>query len=244
MEVLIGMLLSTLLMTGIVQLLSASVAAYRLQLELAQLEESGRYACNVLSKHINQAGFHHEPWLLSESYTAVTSDALNSISAKGDQVGLQRMSQLNCYGSENPVTGDDGQPQFYLLQTRFRVNAANNLAITCRYGPDASSLVTQINNFGLVEGVENMQVLYAEDQDGDAVADHWVSGRSWQSEKNLRALKIALLVSTRKPFNHASGGNITLLDENIRPPADGRLRQAITLTSAIHGRSAMAATTL
>ncbi len=44
MEVMIGVSLSTLLMTGIVQLLSGSVLAYRLQLSQSQLEESGRYA--------------------------------------------------------------------------------------------------------------------------------------------------------------------------------------------------------
>lgn len=244
LEVLIGVFLSTLLMTGIVQLLSAGVAAYRLQLEMAQLEESGRYARSVLQQYINQSGYHPEPWLLTEEFTAVSDEAQNSVSAKGDQIGLQQLSRLNCYGNDNPVTDDAGQPEYYLLQTRFRVNAANNLAITCRYGPDASSLVTQMNNFGLVEGVENMQVLYAEDQDGDTFADHWITARTWQNEKSLRALKIALLFSTRQAFGETASMNVTLLDKSLRPPPDGHLRHVITLTSAIHGRSTVAAVQL
>ena len=241
MEILIGVFLSTLLMTAIVQLLGGSVAAYRLQIELAQLEESGRYARDVLSRHISEAGYHPQPWLLAESFTAVSDEAQNGISAKGDQVGLQQLSQFNCYGNENPVTGVDGRPAFYLRQTRFRVNTQNNLAMTCRYGPDAAALVTQINNFGLVGGVENMQVLYAEDQDDDAIADHWITARSWQHEKTLSALKIALLISTGQPFDTAGSGNLRLLDETIQPPADGHLRHVITLTSAIRSRSPMAA---
>ncbi len=244
MEVLIGVFLSTLLMTGILQLLSGSVGAYRLQLELAQLEESGRYARSVLTKHISEAGYHPTPWLAGENFTAVSDEAQNNMSAHGDQVGLLQLSPFNCYGNENPVTDGDGQPLFYLLQTRFKVNTQNNLAMTCRYGPDAASLVTQVNNFGLVEGVENMQVLYAEDQDGDAIADRWTTAGSWQNEKSLKALKIALLVSTRQPFDEVNSGNITLLDETIRPPADGHLRQVITLTAAIRGRSPTAAMSL
>ena len=41
-EVMIGIFLSTLLMSGIVSLISGSVSAYRLQLGQGQREESGR----------------------------------------------------------------------------------------------------------------------------------------------------------------------------------------------------------
>ena len=62
MEVMIGVFLSTLLMSGIVQLLGGSVSVYRLQLSQGQLEESGRYANDVLATHITQAGYQPEPW--------------------------------------------------------------------------------------------------------------------------------------------------------------------------------------
>lgn len=244
MEVMIGVFLSTLMMTAIVQLLGSSVATYRLQLEQAQLEESSRFARDVLTEHITQAGYHPQPWLVAENTPAVSNEAINDISVKGDQIGLQQRSQINCYGSENPVTDDQGEPEFYLLQTRFRVNAGNNLAITCRYGPESASLVTQINNFGLVEGIENMQVLYAEDQDDDTIADRWVRSGLWRNEKNVKAVKIAMLFATRLPFDEATSTNITLLDKNIRPPVDGKLRRVVTLTIAIHGRSLIAATSL
>jgi type IV pilus assembly protein PilW len=238
MEVMIGVFLSTLMMTGMLQLLSASVAAYRLQLEQARMAESGRYALNALTEHISQAGYHPRPWLLAESLAALSGDARNGVSAHGDQLGLQRLSSQNCYGVDNPVTDEHGRPAFYLLQSRFRVNAGHNLAFTCRYGPDDASLVTQINNFGLVEGVENLQVLYAEDQNGDRVADHWVDAGSWKAEQHVIALKVALLLTSLQPFDTQEERTFTLLEEPVRPPADGHLRRVITLTSAIRGRSA------
>jgi len=236
MEVMIGVALSTILMSGIVQLLSGSVSAYRLQLGQSQLEESARYARDVLITHIAQAGFQPEPWQNPSGFQAVTSEALEGGSTAADQLGLQRWSRNNCYGNENPVADFDGQPAFYLLQVRFKVNSTNNLAMTCRYGPDLSGLITQMNNLGLIEDVESMQVLYAEDRNGDDIADTWVSAQSWLEESNIRAIKVALLLSTKHPFEQAVSRQITLLDESITTPADGQLRRIKSLTTAIRGR--------
>ena len=236
MEVLIGIFLSTVLMSGIIQLMTGSVSAYRLQLNQSQVEESVRFARDVLNSHITQAGFQPEPWQNPSGFKALTDESLNAVSSTTDQLGLQRWSRYNCYGNENPVMDDDGQPAFYLLQTRFKINDANNLAITCRYGPDAFSLRTQMNNFGLIEDVESMQVLYAEDRDGDEIADGWVTAQTWLKESNIRAVKVALLLSTKQAFDQAASTQITVLDETINPPADGHLRSIRPLIAAIRGR--------
>ncbi len=236
MEVMIGVFLSTILLTGIVQLLGGSVSVYRMQLSQSQLEESARYARDVLITHISQAGYQPEPWLEQAELPALTEETLNGVSLRGDQLGLQRWSSHNCYGNENPVRAKGGQPKFYLLQTRFSINTSNNLALTCRYGPDASSLTTQIRKFGLVENVESMQILYAEDQNDDDIADSWVTGLGWQKESNIRAVKVALLLSTPQTFGQSNSEQITLLDETITVPADGHLRRINSSTTAIRGR--------
>lgn len=236
MEILIAVFLSSLLISGIVQLLATSVSTYRLQLSLSQLEESGRYARDVLISHITQAGYQPHPWEPALQLPALTNESLNGNSNPGDQLGLQRWSSQNCYGNDNPAKDGTGQAAFYLLQARFRINTSNNLAITCRYGPDASQMTTQINNFGLVEDVESMQVLFAEDRDGDQVADTWVASQSWLQESNIKAVKVALLLSTQQPFDQTANQPMTLLDKTVIPPADGRLRRVNTLTAAIRGR--------
>ena len=237
MEVMIGTFLSTLLLSGIVSLLGGSASTYRLQLSQGQLEESGRFARDVLISHIAPAGYQPEPWQKNQAgQAALTDESMNGGASPGDQLGLQRWSQRNCYGNENPVTDSGGKPEFYLLQTRFHVNTGKNLAITCRYGPDASALQTQINNFGLVENVESMQVLYAEDSDADEIADGWVQAQTWQRESNIRAVKVALLLSTPRAFKQLTSEQITLLDETISTSADGHLREVSTFTTAIRGR--------
>ena len=236
MEVMIAVFLSTLLISGITGLLSGSVSAYRTQLNRDQLEESGRYARDVLISHVSQAGYRPTPWQDSSEFPAVTMESIDGSVLPGDQLGLQRWSDQNCYGNENPVTDSSGLPSFHLLQVRFRVNASKNLALTCRYGASEAELQTQINNFGLVENVESLQVLFATDTDGDGVGDGWIKAQTWQQEENIQAIKIALLLTTRKALIQAANDQITLLDENFNAPADGRLRRVTGFTTAIRGR--------
>jgi len=230
------MFLTALLITAVTSLLSGSVSAYRQQLAQGQLEESSRFALKTLESHINQAGYDPRPWQNPAVPVALTGESANLGSRPGDQLGLQRWSDRNCYGNDNPVTGADGKPEFHLLQTRFEVTPSNNLAMTCRYGPDATQLTTQVNNFGLVENVESMQLLYAEDRNGDGTADGWVSAGAWQQENRVLAVKLALLFVTARAFKQAESEIVTLLDKSITTPADGRLRSVSTLTAAIRGR--------
>jgi hypothetical protein len=232
----IGVFLSTVLLSGIVQLMAGSAAAYRLQLEQSRLEESARYASDVLTSHVSQAGYRPRPWNSQTQLPALTADAVNGTSLAGDQLGLQRWSRHNCYGNKNPALDEDGQPAYYLLRVRFAVNNTRSLAVTCGYGPDASQLQTQINNFGLVENVESMQVAYANDADGDNIADGWVTAGAWQQENSILAVKVAMLMVTSHAVGATNSEIISLLDESIDVPADGHLRKARSLTATIQGR--------
>jgi hypothetical protein len=217
-------------------LLSGSVSAYRLQLSQSGLEESSHYARDLLLSHISQAGYRSEPWSARQTLPALTSESVENVSRRGDQLGVQRWSNKNCYGNENPVRDIDNKPAFYLLQTRFSINSKYNLAVLCRYGADASQLRTQINNFALVEGVDYMQVLYGEDTDADHVVNHWVKAQAWQKEGDIRAIKIALLFSTAYPFQPPAERQFTMLDETFTANSDGHLRKLALVTSAIRGR--------
>lgn len=235
-ELLLAVFLSTLLITAIVQLVTANVSSYRLQLSQSQLQESSQYAREVLVSHISQAGHQFTPWNIAYHLSAITNDAVDNFSTHGDQLGLQRLSRQNCYGNDNPTLDAQGLPASWLLQAKFKVTDSNNLSMTCRYGADSTQLVTQMNNFGLVEDVESMQVLYAEDVDNDWVADGWVHASQWQQETGVNAIKIGLLLASHQSFSQRSTRQITLLDETFMAPADGRLRKVSFVTSAIRGR--------
>lgn len=236
MELLLAVFLSTLLITAIVQLVSANVTSYRLQLTQSQLQESSQYARDVLVSHISQAGYQSRPWDLAYPLTAFTNESVENFSTYGDQLGLQRWSRQNCYGNDNSSLDAEGLPAAWLMQARFKVTDAHNLAMTCLYGADSTQLVTQMNNFGLIEDVEFMQILYADDADQDQLVDGWVPAGQWLEESGVRAVKIALLLASPQSFGQPASGEVTMLDETLTTPSDGRIRKVRYITAAIQGR--------
>lgn len=87
----------------------------------------------------------------------------------------------------------------------------------------------------VVEGVENIQVLYGEDTDGNEAADVYVTANNVTDWNDVVAIRVSLLLQTVEdnlaaepqpyPYN---GATVT--------PADRRLRRVFTLTVGIRNR--------
>ena len=121
LELVIGVFVSALLTTGIVQLVTGSVSTYRLQIAQGQLEESSRFALDILHSHVSQAGYRPQPWLGAGDIPALTEENVNSDQDSGDRLGTQRWSQRDCFDIENSATDSNGLPAFYLLYSTMRV---------------------------------------------------------------------------------------------------------------------------
>src|SRR5690606_22083074 len=89
----------------------------------------------------------------------------------------------------------------------------------------------------LAEGVENLQLLYGEDLDGDASPDDFRNASAVTSWDNVVALRVALLVaSLRGRLAESDPRTFALLDETVGPFNDGRLRRVVTTTIALRNR--------
>lgn len=92
----------------------------------------------------------------------------------------------------------------------------------------------------IAAGVDNLQVLYGEDSDGDDVADiyrradQFADTAAW---RRVVAVRVALLFSgTRDRVGLADARRFDLLGVSVGPFGDGRLRRAVTLTLALRNR--------
>lgn len=87
----------------------------------------------------------------------------------------------------------------------------------------------------LVEGVENMQILYGEDTDADSAPNYYVSVDSVANMNNVVSIRISLLVASAddnivsQPLPYTYNGGTTT-------PADRRLRRVFTSTIAMRNR--------
>ena len=235
-ELMLALALALVLLTGMIKIVGAASSSFRLQKNLATLQENGRFALATLGGEILPAGYQPDPWRPENTLPAISEASTEALTAETDQLGLRRWSQQNCLGNMNPQLDVSGQPAMFLRETDFVVNSGGNLAMSCRYGPGPGELTTQLNRLGLVEDVESFQVLYAEDSNQDGDADRWVSAGEWQAERNVLAVRLALLLRSPETAGAVPLPVLPVLDEMVTPPDDGHLRRVFSAVYSLKGR--------
>lgn len=91
----------------------------------------------------------------------------------------------------------------------------------------------------LLEGVENMQIQFGRDQNGDGEVDDYVTAAALSSSNfdRIIAVRVALLLSSVEAvLDHADTATYTLLDETIDPADTRQLRRSVTFTTSIRNR--------
>ena len=95
----------------------------------------------------------------------------------------------------------------------------------------------------LAEGIENMQVLYGEDTDGDQAPDAYRTADAVVDWGEVVSLQVALLAAgTQDRVADADPRTFMLLDEEVDPtdggdnPSDGRVRRVVSFTVALRNR--------
>jgi prepilin-type N-terminal cleavage/methylation domain-containing protein len=235
-ELLVALALATLLISGATQLVLAASKSYQLQRNVSELQENARLALESMTSAVEGTGYHPQPWLAASGLEGIGSLSQDNINSRGDRLNLAGWSDRNCFENPNPVRDETGQPRFFLREMAFSINGSKNLAVNCRYGPSAGQMTTQVNNLGLVENAEMLQLLFAEDTNDDQNADRWVSAGQWQNQQQVLAVRFGLLLASLDPLDTPRAELHQVLDELHRSPADGRLRKVFTTTAVIRGR--------
>ena len=89
----------------------------------------------------------------------------------------------------------------------------------------------------IAEGVENMQVLYGEDVNGDGMPERYVTADRVTDHATVVALKVALLIRSLEEVKPIEESNtFDLLGTTITAPDDGRLRYVVTSTVKLRNK--------
>lgn len=281
-EILIAMFLGVILIAGTIQVYFGSKQTYRMQDNLARLQENGRFAMDFISRDIRMA----DSWGCLKEGLAKVSNAKKTLYA-GYAVGVDgvegatkdkpdELTLVGIFGgkgiavsSHTSVAGnitvasnidlktgnvalvaDCKQGDIFTAGSVAGAVVAQNMGggqdVTKNYGSKAfvyplkksryfiqksngdSALYVSINDATserLVEGVENMQILYGEDtKDKDNTANYFVPKDQVVNMNKVVSIRVNLLVATIDdnlavapiPYDFNGQSSITLPDRKLR----------------------------
>ena len=237
-EIMIALLIGVFLLGGIIQIFIGSKQTYRMQENLSRLQENGRFAMYSLDHDIRMTGY----WGCHSGTNTDITGADNNTGVTGiidegtDSITLLGAFVLaptteSCGSSANATNSCCTTDPSLTANICPVANLAN-----CFTAP-SSTISYKINNAvlqqgsnGLVEGIENMQILYGEDTDMncatgtsvDYVPNYYVAANLVVNMCRVVSIRITLTART--------------LDGNLTPVGDGRIRRDFTSTIAVRNR--------
>lgn len=311
-EILVAMVLSLVLLGGVVQIFGSTRTSYRVHDSVTQLQETGRFAMETMSRDIRMADF----WGCADGIGKVTNGldpnggagyvdytgggiggtdgaagAPDTLLLRGGfGTGLSVQAPFGPQSSANiQVAVNNGFQQSDILLVSdctsadiFQLTNANpdgtgtlvhntgvpgitpgNLSPVACTGANAHCLSKVYDNnatvFGvqqitygigvgasgepallrngqeLIDGVEDLQILYGEDTDGDGAANRYVNATQVTDMETVVSIRLALVTRSTQINVASVGQNYSVLGTN-NVSADTRLRQVYTATIGIRNR--------
>lgn len=153
-----ALLLGVFLIAGILQIFISAKQSYRTQEAMSRLQENGRFAMEFIGKDVRMADYRQCATTRSTSLYELVGGTKTTIIGSAAIAGAE---------------GNDGKPDSLFL--RWLDQPCGTISPT--FGQEYSISTTQtLLGIGgdIVEGVENMQILYGIDSDGTGTANYYV----------------------------------------------------------------------
>ena len=225
-EIMVAFTLSLILIAGVVQIYISSKESFRVQNELARLQENQRMAIEFLQNDIRRAGFN----LPNGTRKIVEANTLDGGGTASDQIEITYQSNTDCLGQD--VTGNNS-----IAVNRYFVNEDTDQLMCLGNGGAVAQPVA--------DGIESMQILLGEnvnfvnDSPQLPSADQYVNISQNTNTNRVVSVRIALLSRTANPIKKQEAQpKLTLLDTEIQPEAADRFkRQVVTTTIPLRNRT-------
>lgn len=252
-ELMISLVLGLLLMAGIIQVFLSSRQTYAANEAMGRMQENGRFALDFIARSARMAGYIEPIYVGDKPLPVVPPDcsgvpatpptgfcSSNGSTNTPDLIGFAMQPPV-IDGARRNCLGDVIEEDDRLIINHFSIIAATPTtpaSLGCRtseYVP-GTGWTTGGTPQALVEGIDNMQILYGISTSGDArSANQYVSADRVSNWSKVRSVRIAVLANSISILNPAPATRrFALLDA---PPltaadlgSDRRARQIFTTT--------------
>lgn len=244
-ELLIAMLLGLMLTAGALQMMLSSQQIYQATDTLSRIQENGRFALNFLSKDIRMAGYNTDEdpseIAIGKIFWDGACGASNPCTTNGagsdsDQIGIlmDPSNDLDCQG--NAVASENT-----VIANVYYIDDPENDQISSLYchGYDLSTN-TWVNNSTaqpLVDGVENMQLLYGiTSPTANNMITSYISADDVIDWGQIGAVRVSLLLNNGQAAGNSNNQvrNFNLLDADPIMATDTHNRQVFATTITIN----------
>ena len=243
-ELMVGVALSLFVLAGIITVYAANRQSFRVLSDLAEIQEVGRFAVDTIARAVRLAGYQGDSpseWVLGALSQAnggvdVISGANDDASDANIKDGTDSFTVVyqassdglfaDCLGLNTAAAGSN-------ISNTFSVSPSNALQCSTDGGTTHTTLL---------ENVENMQVLYGVDTDGDQQANSYVTANKVSDWDDVVSLRLALLVRSRNDGVALNTDTRAwqLLDKavytTLAPANDSRVRRIFSSTVRLRNR--------
>ena len=185
----ISMVVGLLVLAAVTVFYMGSAQSVRFQASVQKVQENGRFAIDILSRTMRMAGYDdpfntfvvEQPLIKGTTVSSGALITLPDMKENGDTVAVRFEGGTkirDCLGA--PVAAGTFVTNLYGISTE------NNLVCG----------TSTTNSTPIAEGVEDMQVLYGIDFDGDNFANRYVAADNVSDWNQVVTIQIAILVNS------------------------------------------------
>lgn len=226
-ELMIGLTIGLVMLIALSYFLLGSRQLNRTHDDVSRMQESGRYALEILGRAIRQAGYRNNtdvegnvPFVGAVAGTDAVSPAPDTITA---QYTVQDGGELNCAGV-NVASG----------RVTYAFSVAGNQLLCSTIAPAAG--VAASGGVVVADNIESMQIMYGIDSTRDGVIDTYISAPTAAEFAQVAAVRVDLLV--RGPTANVAANNQTyVFAASSVTPSDRFLRQVYTATFTVRNQA-------
>ncbi len=232
-EMMIALTLGLVILLVIGTVFVSSSRTFSVQEDNARIQESGRFALEVIGRSIKQAGLADIPFTgFKVEFSGTAIDGTDGGAGVADTLIVQHdavVGDSDCEGALVTAAGN-------IMQNYFNVDAAN-AQLRCDGEISVAPAVPGAAPLGIVlaDNVEDLQIFYGIDTVGDQSVNQYVDApANWDQVVTAR---VCVLVRSDKTNIATVGNNYRDCTGALAPvPADGRLRRAFLATFNLRNR--------
>jgi type IV pilus assembly protein PilW len=247
LEIMISLSLGLLLLTGIGTIYVGSNQTYRVQEQNARIQESGRYALEVIGRSLRQAGFWLlpiDPVDLKANFAGTPITGTNGAAPAADSVTVEYEGvedDRDCEGTlvTSAMVAAATPPVSVLIRDAIRLNGTD---LQCDGNLDGL-----VDHQPLVSNVEDLQLLYGIDAapaapNGDQSADLYVAAPTAAQWPLVVSVRACVLIRseetgiTSSPQRYVDCANTLAGASTVTIAPDSRLRRAFVATFNLRNR--------